>query len=102
MFTQPSDLREEAKNELLKEVKGLLAMRAMVRKEVLEEVNFIVTITIITIVVIVNFIKSHQVKATMEAKLGMLEKRELAWKEEKREALAELDLAKEKMREEVL
>ena len=45
MFTQPSDLREEAKNELLKEVKGLLAMRAMVRKEVLEEVNFIVTIT---------------------------------------------------------
>ena len=56
MFTQPSDLREEAKNELLKEVKGLLAMRAMVRKEVLEEVNFIMTITItITIVVIVTF-----------------------------------------------
>ena len=54
MFTQPSDLREEAKNELLKEVKGLLAMRAMVRKEVLEEVNFIMTITI-TIVVIVTF-----------------------------------------------
>ena len=41
MFTQPSDLREEAKNELLREVKGLLAMRAMVRKEVLEEVNYI-------------------------------------------------------------
>ena len=39
---------------------------------------------------------------TMEAKLGMLEKREFAWREEKREALAELDLAKEKMREEVL
>ena len=38
----------------------------------------------------------------MEVKLGMLEKRELAWKEEKREALAELDLAKEKIREEVL
>ena len=55
MFTQPSDLREEAKNELLKEVKGLLAMRAMVRKEVLEEVNFIMTITI-TIVVIVTSI----------------------------------------------
>ena len=58
MFTQPSDLREEAKNELLKEVKGLLAMRAMVRKEVLEEVNFnyitIMTNTI-TIVVIVTF-----------------------------------------------
>ena len=54
MFTQPSDLREEAKNELLKEVKSLLAMRAMVRKEVLEEVNFIMTITI-TIVVIVTF-----------------------------------------------
>ena len=32
----------------------------------------------------------------------MLEKRELAWREEKREALAELDLAKERMREEVL
>jgi len=77
--TEPSDSKEEAKNELLKEVKGLLAMRAMVRKEVLEEV-----------------------KATMEAKLGMLEKRELAWKEEKREALAELDLAKQRMREEVL
>ena len=60
MFTQPSDLREEAKNELLKEVKGLLAMRAMVRKEVLEEVNFnyitIMTNTI-TIVVIVNLIR---------------------------------------------
>ena len=51
MFTQPSDLREEAKNELLKEVKGLLAMRAMVRKEVLEEVNFIMTITIMTITI---------------------------------------------------
>ena len=38
----------------------------------------------------------------MEAKLGMLEKRELAWKEEKREALAELDLAKQRIREEVL
>ena len=38
----------------------------------------------------------------MEAKLGMLEKRELAWREEKREALAELDLAKERMREEVM
>ena len=54
MFTQPSDLREEAKNELLKEVKSLLAMRARVRKEVLEEVNFIMIITI-TIVVIVTF-----------------------------------------------
>ena len=32
----------------------------------------------------------------------MLEKRELAWREEKREALAELDLAKDRMREEVL
>merc|ERR1719145_250530 len=30
----------------------------------------------------------------------MLEKRELAWREEKREALAELDLAKEGMRAE--
>ena len=38
----------------------------------------------------------------MEAKLMMLEKRELAWREEKREALAELDLAKDRMREEVL
>ena len=55
MFTQPSDLREEAKNELLKEVKGLLAMRAMVRKEVLEEVNFnYITITIVVIVAFIN------------------------------------------------
>ena len=38
----------------------------------------------------------------MEAKLMMLEKRELAWREEKREALADLDLAKERIREEVL
>ena len=38
----------------------------------------------------------------MEAKLMMLEKRELAWGEEKREALAELGLAKQRMREEVL
>ena len=104
MFTQPSDLREEAKNELLKEVKGLLAMRAMVRKEVLEEVNF----NFITIMTIkphccnCHLYKSYQVKATMEAKLMMLEKRELAWREEKREALAELDLAKERMKEEVL
>ena len=57
MFTQPSDLKEEAKNELLKEVKGLLAMRAMVRKEVLEEVNFIVTITIVVIVTFINLVR---------------------------------------------
>ena len=69
-------MREEAKSELLKEVKGLLSMRARVRKEVLEEV-----------------------KEAMEAKLGVLEKREMAWREEKREALAELDLCKERMRE---
>ena len=58
MFTQPSDLREEAKNELLKEVKGLLAMRAMVRKEVLEEVNFnYITIMIVAIVTFINLIR---------------------------------------------
>ena len=57
MFTQPSGLREEAKNELLEEVKGLLAMRAMVRKEVLEEVNFIVTITIVVIVTFINLVR---------------------------------------------
>ena len=58
MFTQPSDLREEAKNELLKEVKGLLAMRAMVRKEVLEEVNFnYITIMIVVIVTFFNVIR---------------------------------------------
>ena len=58
MFTQPSDLREEAKNELLKEVKGLLAMRAMVRKEVLEEVNFnYITIMIVIIVTFINLIR---------------------------------------------
>ena len=58
MFTQPSDLREEAKNELLKEVKGLLAMRAMVRKEVLEEVNFnYITIMIVVIVTFINLIR---------------------------------------------
>ena len=58
MFTQPSDLKEEAKNELLKEVKGLLAMRAMVRKEVLEEVNFnYITIMIVAIVTFINLIR---------------------------------------------
>ena len=58
MFTQPSDLREEAKNELLKEVKGLLAMRAMVRKEVLEEVNFnYITIVIVVIVTFTNLVR---------------------------------------------
>ena len=58
MFTQPSGLREEAKNELLKEVKGLLAMRAMVRKEVLEEVNFnYITIMIVAIVTFINLIR---------------------------------------------
>ena len=57
-------------------MKGLLSIRARVRKEVLEEV-----------------------KEAMEAKLGVLEKREMAWREEKREALAELDLCKERMRE---
>ena len=76
---QPNVLREEAKSELLKEVKGLLSMRARVRKEVLEEV-----------------------KEAMEVKLGVLEKREMAWREEKREALAELDLCKERMREEAM
>ena len=53
-----------------------MSIRARVRKEVLEEV-----------------------KEAMEAKLGVLEKREMAWREEKREALAELDLCKERMRE---
>jgi len=77
--TEPNALREEAKSELLKEVKGLLSMRARVRKEVLEEV-----------------------KEAMEVKLGVLEKREMAWREEKREALAELDLCKERMREEAM
>ena len=38
----------------------------------------------------------------MEGKLAILEKREMAWKEEKREALAELDLWKERMREEAI
>ena len=58
MFTQHSGLREVAKNELLKEVKGLLAMRAMVRKEVLEEVNFnYITIMIVAIVTFINLIR---------------------------------------------
>jgi len=76
---EPNVLREEAKSELLKEMKELLSMRARVRKEVLEEV-----------------------KEAMEGKLAILEKREMAWKEEKREALAELDLWKERMREEAI
>ena len=53
-----------------------MSMRAMVRKDVLEEV-----------------------KEALEEKLGVLEKREMAWREEKREALADLDMCKERMRE---
>ena len=68
-------LRDEAMSE---EVKGLLSMRARVRKEVLEEV-----------------------KEAVEVRLGVLKKREMAWRGEKREASAELDLCKckERMRE---
>ena len=36
LILQPNVLREEAKSELLKEMKELLSMRARVRKEVLE------------------------------------------------------------------
>ena len=41
----------------------------------------------------------EEVKEAMEEKLGVLEKREMAWREEKREALADLDMCKERMRE---